>query len=59
MLTKVVFVYLWIFIALAFVALDALGRRIGRSTAVLVHGVLASHLLPVRRLDGTQSLGGR
>ena len=46
-LTKVVFVYLWIFSALAFVALDALSRRIDRSTAVLVTVFLASHLVPV------------
>ena len=46
-LTKVVFVYLWIFIALAFVTLDALDRGIGQSTALLVAVFLASHLVPV------------
>ena len=46
-LTKVVFVYLWIFIALMFVALDAIDRRIGRSTAMLLAVFLASHFVPV------------
>ena len=46
-LTKVVFVYLWIFIALAFVASDALSHRLDRSTAVLLSVFLASHFLLV------------
>lgn len=46
-LTKVVFVYLWIFIALAFVALDALNRRVDRSTVLLVTVFLGSHFIPV------------
>ena len=46
-LTKVVFVYLWIFIALAFVALDAIDRRLDGSTALLVTVFLGSHFIPV------------
>ena len=46
-LTKVVFVYLWIFIALAFVALDAIDRRVDRSTVLLVMVFLGSHFIPV------------
>lgn len=46
-LTKVVFVYLWIFIALAFVALDAIDRRVDRSTLLLVAVFLGSHFIPV------------
>ena len=46
-LTKAIFVYLWIFIAMAFVASDALNYRLGRSTAVLLSVFLASHFLVV------------
>ena len=46
-LTKVIFVYLWIFIALAFVALDAIDRRVDRSTALLITVFLSSHFIPV------------
>lgn len=46
-LTKVAFVYLWIFIALAFVALDAIDRRVDRWTALLVTVFLVSHFIPV------------
>ena len=46
-LTKAIFVYLWIFIAMAFVASDALSYRMGRSTAVLLSVFLASHFLVV------------
>ena len=46
-LTKVVFVYLWIFIALALVALDAIDRRVDRSTALLVTVFVGSHFIPV------------
>ena len=42
-----IFVYLWIFIALAFVALDAIDRRVDRSTALLVKAFLSSHFIPV------------
>ena len=42
-----IFVYLWIFIALAFVALDAIDRRVDRSTALLVTAFLSSHFIPV------------
>lgn len=44
-LTKVVFVYLWIFIALALVASDALNHRLGRSTVIVLSVFLASHFL--------------
>ena len=46
-LTKVVFVYLWIFIALALVASDALNHRMGRSTVILLSVFLTSHFLLV------------
>ena len=46
-LTKVVFVYLWILIALALVALDAIDRRVDRSTALLVTVFVGSHCIPV------------
>ena len=46
-LTKVVFAWLWVFIALAFVVSDLLERRFRRSTALLVSVFLAVHFATV------------
>ena len=46
-LTKVVFTWLWVFIALAFVVSDLLGKKLNRSTALLVSVFLAVHLASV------------
>ena len=46
-LTKVVFTWLWVFIALAFVVSDLLGKKLNRSTTLLVSVFLAVHLASV------------
>ena len=46
-LTKVVFAWLWVFIALAFVVVDRLEKKSNRSTALLVSVFLAVHLASV------------
>ena len=46
-LTKVIFVYLWIPIALMFVAADWLRRRLDWTTAGLVGVLFAAHAIPV------------
>ena len=58
-LTKVVFTYLWIPIALALVAADLLRRRLDWTTAGLIGVMLVAQSAPSCRLDGSQLLGVR
>ena len=46
-LTKVVFAYLWIIVAITFMASDLLKRRFGLSSVALVSFFLAAHFTPI------------